>query len=56
MRTPCVQVCTINKHNVCTGCKRTLEEIRNWIKYSPEQRDKIMRLLEHRDIYKDRKE
>jgi predicted Fe-S protein YdhL (DUF1289 family) len=53
MITPCVQVCTINKQNVCTGCKRTIKEITNWTKYSPSKRKQIMRELKHRDIHKE---
>ncbi|MDD3762233.1 MAG: DUF1289 domain-containing protein [Nevskiales bacterium] len=27
---PCVQICTLDAGNVCTGCGRSLEEIAQW--------------------------
>ncbi len=41
MNTPCIRVCKL-KDNTCTGCGRTLEEIKNWRHYSDEQRDAII--------------
>jgi predicted Fe-S protein YdhL (DUF1289 family) len=29
----------------CTGCGRTLTEIANWTRYTPAEREAIMRLL-----------
>ena len=35
---PCVSICTLDEQLTCMGCRRTLEEIRNWAKLSgPEQ-------------------
>lgn len=50
METPCVQVCNINKDDFCTGCKRTREEISQWLYLTPERRTHIMRLLKNRHI------
>lgn len=29
---PCVRICCLDEHNVCLGCGRTLDEIRDWSK------------------------
>jgi len=43
---PCVQLCVVDKEtNKCKGCNRTLEQIRDWSKYSDEQRMDIMKEL-----------
>jgi uncharacterized protein len=47
MESPCIKTCQI-KDNVCIGCKRTLEEIANWLKYTDQQRSIIIEQLKHR--------
>lgn len=39
---PCVGVCTVGPGNLCIGCLRTTDEIGNWLKFSPEDRHRIM--------------
>lgn len=47
--TPCIRVCKMdNRSNLCSGCFRTLEEIANWLKYTPEQRTYITTMIEIR--------
>lgn len=29
---PCVRICCLDERNVCLGCGRTLDEIRDWSK------------------------
>jgi predicted Fe-S protein YdhL (DUF1289 family) len=41
MRSPCIKQCKL-VDDVCTGCRRTKEEITNWTKYTDEQRSKII--------------
>jgi predicted Fe-S protein YdhL (DUF1289 family) len=48
MKTPCISICKINKDGLCIGCKRTLKEISNWIKYTEYEREKILRELKNR--------
>ena len=44
--TPCVQICKIDvKLRICTGCGRTIDEIREWTSYTDKQRMDIMRKL-----------
>jgi predicted Fe-S protein YdhL (DUF1289 family) len=41
---PCTKVCKI-KEGVCTGCRRTLEQIREWGSMTDEERQDAMREL-----------
>lgn len=44
--TPCVQLCVVDKDTKkCRGCGRSLDQIRNWTRYSDEQRMVIMKEL-----------
>ena len=44
--TPCVQICRIDVElKTCTGCGRTIDEIRQWTSYSDEERMTIMKRL-----------
>ena len=44
MLSPCIKQCKL-VNDICTGCKRTKEEITNWTRYTDEQRSKIMSWL-----------
>ncbi|KRB60272.1 hypothetical protein ASE04_24690 [Rhizobium sp. Root708] len=49
MRTPCINVCSIDPANgFCVGCGRTLGEIAGWMSLSEEQRNTVMALLPDR--------
>lgn len=44
--TPCKSICKVDPHlYVCEGCGRTVEEIRQWTKYSDQQRMDVMKRL-----------
>ncbi len=47
--TPCIRICQL-QGNICIGCYRTIEEITNWLKYTDEQRQQIINLLDKRKI------
>ena len=40
IESPCIGVCTVI-HSKCIGCLRTAEEIKNWLYFSDEERNKI---------------
>ena len=42
MMTPCKNICKI-RNDVCIGCNRTLDEIKNWSNFTDEQRNNIMK-------------
>jgi predicted Fe-S protein YdhL (DUF1289 family) len=37
VESPCIKVCTLDASNVCVGCGRTLAEIADWSRLSPEE-------------------
>jgi len=39
---PCIGICTVNPEGLCEGCFRTLQEIGNWLHYTPTQREHLM--------------
>ncbi|WP_237154083.1 DUF1289 domain-containing protein [Oryzibacter oryziterrae] len=46
IKSPCIKVCVIDPATeVCRGCRRTLDEIANWIVMSADERDVILRRL-----------
>lgn len=46
---PCVKICVVHPETrLCTGCNRSIEEIANWSKMTPETRDQIMAELPSR--------
>ena len=43
---PCISVCQIdNATGLCIGCKRNLDEIRDWIIMAPEERQRVLDAL-----------
>jgi hypothetical protein len=41
--TPCISVCQMdNRTGYCVGCLRTIDEIRDWIISTPDQRNAIL--------------
>ena len=42
--TPCIQVCKL-ENNICIGCKRTKNEIRDWTIITHEEREIIMKRI-----------
>ena len=46
VQSPCVRICVIHPEaRSCTGCLRTMDEIAQWSKMTPEQRSEIMEEL-----------
>lgn len=57
MKSPCISRCNITEDSqYCKGCKRTIQEIIRWTQFTDEQRENILRMLKHRNIYKERYE
>lgn len=49
MISPCINICKIDKQNqLCIGCKRTIDEISNWLNYTDVQRKEIIDKLKYR--------
>lgn len=30
VKSPCVSICALDEHDICTGCQRTADEITRW--------------------------
>ena len=46
---PCISVCQIDEGTGwCLGCKRTIDEIRDWIIMPKEEREKLLEALAQR--------
>ncbi len=50
MESPCIKVCYLNEKGFCTGCKRSTEEIANWMFYSSDERKEILGNLSKRKV------
>jgi predicted Fe-S protein YdhL (DUF1289 family) len=49
IESPCNKICAIDPvSGLCVGCGRTLAEIEGWIRFSAEERARIMAELPHR--------
>jgi predicted Fe-S protein YdhL (DUF1289 family) len=43
IESPCVQICVVHPETrICTGCYRTINEITDWSRMTPEARRTIM--------------
>jgi predicted Fe-S protein YdhL (DUF1289 family) len=51
---PCVLICRI-EDGECVGCKRTIDEIRDWIIMSEYEQNKLLRELDWRKNVRDHK-
>jgi predicted Fe-S protein YdhL (DUF1289 family) len=45
---PCISVCRLDEHKVCTGCLRHVEDIREWRAATDERRREIVRQADQR--------
>ncbi|MGH8279147.1 MAG: DUF1289 domain-containing protein [Gammaproteobacteria bacterium] len=45
---PCIRNCCLNENNVCLGCGRTLDEIRDWSKLSDTEKRAVNELARAR--------
>ncbi|MBX2883269.1 MAG: DUF1289 domain-containing protein [Granulosicoccus sp.] len=45
---PCIAVCQYNENNLCAGCLRTPDEIRDWIIMSREEKLAVLASIETR--------
>jgi len=48
MDTPCIRHCTLDRRDVCIGCRRTLDEIMRWTSMTDAERREIMERLPDR--------
>jgi predicted Fe-S protein YdhL (DUF1289 family) len=47
---PCIKICRIDNDGLCVGCKRTLDEIRDWMILSDYEQRKLLYELKWRQL------
>ena len=45
---PCISVCTLDKHGICEGCYRHQDEIRDWMIMSRQEKLECLKRTEAR--------
>ena len=50
MNSPCIKLCKI-ENGICTGCKRTQDEVREWFYANNERKQQILDRIDN-DNYK----
>lgn len=40
-RSPCIGICTYNKHAICKGCRRTRSEVKAWKRMPEDDRHNL---------------
>lgn len=54
MESPCKKMCSLDtRHRFCTGCYRTIEEIRYWSSFTEEERGVIIAAAHNRSLRKE---
>ena len=50
MKHPCINVCNgwARDDGICSGCHRNLDEVRDWLGYTEEEKITITELIEER--------
>ncbi len=48
IKNPCIHVCTLDENDICMGCYRTKEEIRQWFRYSDQEKLQVLKNIEER--------
>ena len=48
VKSPCIEVCSLNDQDVCIGCYRTANEIIEWFSASDERKRQILAALSDR--------
>ena len=49
VKSPCISVCALDESDVCTGCFRTGDEIREWGNYSNSERKQVLVVAHERE-------
>ena len=48
VKSPCIEVCSLNHEDVCIGCYRTANEIIEWFSASDERKREILAAIDQR--------
>ena len=47
---PCVSICALDDHDICTGCQRSAAEITQWGRMDNQQRREVLKLCHERAV------
>jgi predicted Fe-S protein YdhL (DUF1289 family) len=47
-RSPCISVCVLDEHDICTGCYRSAAEITDWYMATAAEKREMLRLANER--------
>lgn len=50
VRSPCLNICALNEHDVCVGCQRTVAEITGWSRMDNAARRVVLGLCHERAV------
>ncbi len=50
IKSPCIEVCALDDHNVCIGCYRTADEIIDWFAASDDRKCDILVAVQRRRL------
>ncbi|KJH83460.1 DUF1289 domain-containing protein [Pseudomonas sp. KSR10] len=39
---PCVSICALDEDDLCTGCQRSIDEIRRWSRMDNQERRQVL--------------
>ncbi len=46
---PCVKICVLDPvTRMCQGCYRTIDEVAEWVEYTPEEKRAVLERVERR--------
>ena len=48
VKSPCIEVCSLNNEDVCIGCHRTANEIIEWFSAPNERKREILAAIDQR--------
>ena len=48
VKSPCIEVCSLNREDVCIGCYRTADEIIEWFSAPNERKREILAAIDQR--------
>jgi predicted Fe-S protein YdhL (DUF1289 family) len=48
LQSPCIRSCCLDDQDICLGCGRSLDEIRNWSGLDIAQRRRVLELAQQR--------
>lgn len=49
VRSPCVSICALDEHDICTGCFRSGQEISQWGTYDDEHKRQVLKACAQRE-------